>query len=108
MKNNKQERPEKAAPAIQLKNISIGQFFFICILIIGSILTNGMKLSALARSFNIKLTQKEIFGLSSITTSLNNFFFKAGSLLTSNYLKKHYQFPFMSFNFLSFPKQLEL
>ena len=82
---------------IHLKNISFPQFSFISILIIGSILTNGMKLRALAGSFNIKLTPKEIIGLSSITTSLNNFFFKAGSLFTSNYLKKRYEFPFMSF-----------
>ena len=82
---------------IHLKNVSTPQFSFISILIIGSILINGMKLRVLARSFNIKLTQKEILGLSSITTSLNNFFFKAGSLFTSNYLKKRYEFPFMSF-----------
>ena len=80
-----------------LKNISGSQFSFISILIIGSILTNGVKLRAVAKSFNIKLTQIEILGLSSITTSLNNFFFKAGSLFTSNYLKKRYDFAFMSF-----------
>ena len=80
-----------------LKNISLIQFLFISLLVIFSIITNGMKLRALAGSFNIKLTPKETLGLSSITTSLNNFFFKAGSLFTSNYLKKRYEFPFMSF-----------
>lgn len=80
-----------------LKKISAPQFFIISFLIIGSIITNGMKLRALAASFDIKLTPKETLGLSSITTSLNNFFFKAGSLFTSNYLKKRYEFPFMSF-----------
>jgi hypothetical protein len=80
-----------------LKNISIAQFSIITILIIGSITTNGIKLRTLARSFNIRLNIKETLGLSSITTSLNNFFFKSGSLFTSNYLKQRYEFPFMSF-----------
>jgi hypothetical protein len=81
----------------QLKNISATQFFLISFLIIGSIITNGVKLRTLAGSFNIKLNIKEALGLSSITTSLNNFFFKSGSLFTSNYLKQRYEFPFMSF-----------
>ncbi|MEK9628637.1 MAG: lysylphosphatidylglycerol synthase domain-containing protein [Nitrospinota bacterium] len=80
-----------------LKNISPAQFALITILIVGSIIINGMKLRSLAGSFKIKLTGRETLGLSSITTSLNNFFFKAGSLFTSNYLKKRYEFPFMSF-----------
>ena len=80
-----------------LKNISTVQFSLISFLIIGSIITNGMKLRALAGSFNIRLDIKEILGLSSITTCLNNFFFKSGSLFTSNYLKRHYEFPFMFF-----------
>jgi hypothetical protein len=82
---------------IHLKNISVAQFSLICFLIIGSITTNGMKLRTLAGSFNIRLNIKEALGLSSITTSLNNFFFKSGSLFTSNYLKRRYEFPFMSF-----------
>jgi len=82
---------------VHIKNITAPQFFIILLLIVGSITTNGMKLRALAESFNISLTYKETLGLSSITTSLNNFFFKAGSLFTSNYLKRRYEFPFMSF-----------
>ncbi len=81
----------------QLKDISFAQFFLIISLVIGSIIINGKKLNALAGSFNIKLKNKEVLGLSAITTSLNNFFFKAGSLFTSNYLKQRYEFPFMSF-----------
>ena len=80
-----------------LKNISTVQFSLISFLIIGSIITNGMKLRALAGSFNIRLDIKEILGLSSITTCLNNFFFKSGSLFTSNYLKRRYEFSFMFF-----------
>ena len=80
-----------------LKSISAVQFSLISFLIIGSIITNGMKLRALAESFNIRLNTKEILGLSAITTSLNNFFFKSGSLFTSNYLKRRYELPFMSF-----------
>ncbi|MBT5472359.1 MAG: hypothetical protein HOK41_17280 [Nitrospina sp.] len=82
---------------IQLKDISATQFFLIISLVTGSIIINGKKLNALAGSFDIKLKNKEVLGLSSITTSLNNFFFKAGSLFTSNYLKQRYEFPFMSF-----------
>ncbi len=82
---------------VHLKNISAIQFSLISCLILGSIIINGMKLKALAGSFNIRLNIKETLGLSSITTSLNNFFFKSGSLFTSNYLKQRYEFPFMSF-----------
>ena len=80
-----------------LKDISATQFSLIIFLVICSILTNGKKLSALAGSFDIKLNQWELLGLSSITTSLNNFFFKAGSLFTSHYLKQRYEFAFSSF-----------
>ena len=80
-----------------LKNISTEQLSLISFLIIGSIIINGMKLRALAGSFNIRLDIKEIFALSSITTCLNNFFFKSGSLFTSNYLKRRYELSFMFF-----------
>lgn len=80
-----------------LKNISAAQFSLISFLIIGPILINGTKLKGLIGSFDIKLTHKEAFGLSAITTSLNNLLFKSGFLFTSNYLKKRYEFPFMSF-----------
>ena len=80
-----------------LKDISATQFSLIIFLVICSILTNGKKLSALAGSFDIKLNQWVLLGLSSITTSLNNFFFKAGSLFTSHYLKQRYEFAFSSF-----------
>lgn len=82
---------------LSLRDISAGQFFLIIALAIASIITNGSKLRVLAESYNIKLTNRETLGLSSITTSLNNFFFKSGSLFTSNYLKQRYEFPFMSF-----------
>jgi hypothetical protein len=82
---------------LALKEISAGQFFLIAVVVIASLLINGSKLKILAGSYNIQLNPREIIGLSSITTSLNNFFFKAGSLFTSNYLKQRYEFPFMSF-----------
>ena len=82
---------------LALKEISAGQFFLIAGIVIASLLINGSKLKILADSYNIKLNTREMIGLSSITTSLNNFFFKAGSLFTSNYLKQRYEFPFMSF-----------
>lgn len=82
---------------LYLKNISTGQFFFITLIVIFSIITNASKLKALTRLYSIQLSNSETLGLSAITTSLNNFFFKAGSLFTSNYLKRRYEFPFMSF-----------
>jgi hypothetical protein len=82
---------------LALREISAGQFFLIAGVVIASLLINGSKLKILAGSYNIQLNPSEIIGLSSITTSLNNFFFKAGSLFTSNYLKQRHEFPFMSF-----------
>jgi len=82
---------------LALKEISAGQFFLIAGIVISSLLINGSKLKILAGSYNIQLNPREIIGLSSITTSLNNFFFKAGSLFTSNYLKQRHEFPFLSF-----------
>ena len=82
---------------LYLREISAVQFFIITAVVIASIITNASKLKALAGSYNIKLKNGEVLGLSSITTSLNNIFFKAGSLFTSNYLKRRYEFPFISF-----------
>ncbi|MBT3183160.1 MAG: hypothetical protein HOI59_13705 [Nitrospina sp.] len=82
---------------LALKEISVGQFFLIAIVVIASIIANASKLKALTGLYNIRLKNSEALGLSAITTSLNNFFFKAGSLFTSNYLKRRYEFPFMSF-----------
>jgi hypothetical protein len=82
---------------LYLKEVSAEQFFLIAIIVIASIITNGSKLKALAELYNIHLKNREVLGLSAITTSLNNFFFKVGSLFTSNYLKQRYEFPFMSF-----------
>ena len=82
---------------LALREISAGQIFIIAGIVIASLLINGSKLKILADSFNIQLKPSETIGLSSITTSLNNFFFKAGSLFTSNYLKQRHEFPFMSF-----------
>lgn len=82
---------------LYLKEVSAGQFFLIAIIVIASIITNGSKLKALVELYNIHLKRREVLGLSAITTSLNNFFFKVGSLFTSNYLKQRYEFPFMSF-----------
>ena len=82
---------------LALREISAGQFFIIAGIVIASLLINASKLKILADSYNIQLNPHEVFGLSSITTSLNNFFFKAGSLFTPNYLKQRHEFPFMSF-----------
>jgi hypothetical protein len=82
---------------LALREMSAVDFILIAGIVIASLLINASKLKILADSYNIQLNPHEVFGLSSITTSLNNFFFKAGSLFTSNYLKQRHEFPFMSF-----------
>lgn len=77
--------------------ISFLQFFFLFALSILTIATNGSKLRNIVSVFGIRLNAREWFGLSSLNTTLNNVFFKAGSLATSNYLKRKYDFPYMSF-----------
>lgn len=80
-----------------VREISFGQFSLIFVLVLCSVTLNGSKLNQLTRFFSLKLSTREWFGLSSITTALNNIFFKAGSLATSNYLKRKHDFPYMSF-----------
>lgn len=80
-----------------VREISLDQFCTIFLLVVFSVLLNGSKLNQLTRFFSLKLSTREWFGLSSITTTLNNIFFKAGSLATSNYLKRKHDFPYMSF-----------
>jgi len=82
---------------VTVRDISIDQFSLIFLLILCSVTLNGSKLNQLTRFFSLNLTAKEWFGLSSITTTLNSIFFKAGSLATSNYLKRKHDFPYMSF-----------
>jgi uncharacterized membrane protein YbhN (UPF0104 family) len=80
-----------------VREISIAQFGAIFFLVIFSVALNGSKLNQLTRFFSLKLSPGEWLGLSSITTTLNNIFFKAGSLTASNYLKRKHGFPYMSF-----------
>jgi uncharacterized membrane protein YbhN (UPF0104 family) len=80
-----------------VREISVGQFGVIFLLVVLSVTLNGSKLNRLTRFFSLKLSAREWFGLSSITTTLNNIFFKAGSLAASNYLKRKHDFPYMNF-----------
>lgn len=80
-----------------IRGISPLQILGMFCLAVLTITVNGSKLNQITQSFNIRLQGREWFGLSSITTTLNNVFFKAGSLVTSNYLKRKYDFPYMSF-----------
>ncbi|VAX29042.1 hypothetical protein MNBD_NITROSPINAE05-965 [hydrothermal vent metagenome] len=80
-----------------VREISVGQFGVIFLLVVLSVTLNGSKLNQLTRFFSLKLSAREWFGLSSITTTLNNIFFKAGSLTASNYLKRKHGFPYMNF-----------
>lgn len=85
------------AQLVTVREISLNQFGVIFLLVILSVTLNGSKLNQLTRFFSLKLSTREWFGLSSITTTLNNIFFKAGSLAASNYLKRKHDFPYMSF-----------
>ena len=80
-----------------IKEISFLQFFLLFTLSLLAIATNGSKLKNIVSVLGIRLSAREWFGLSSLNTTLNNVFFKAGSLATSNYLKRKYDFPYMSF-----------
>ena len=80
-----------------IKEISFLQFFLLFTLCLLTIATNGSKLRNIVSVFGIRLNAREWFGLSSLNTTLNNVFFKAGSLATSNYLKRKYDFPYMTF-----------
>jgi hypothetical protein len=77
--------------------ISFFQFFLLLILSLLTIATNGSKLRNVVNVLGIRLSTREWFGLSSVSATLNNLFFKAGSLVTSNYLKRKYNFHYMSF-----------
>jgi len=82
---------------VVIREISPLQIMGMFCLVVLTIIVNGSKLNQITRGFGIPLQRREWFGLSSITTTLNNVFFKAGSLVTSNYLKRKYDFPYMSF-----------
>ena len=80
-----------------IREISFLQFFLLFTLCLLTIATNGSKLRNIVSIFGIRLNAREWFGLSSLNTTLNNVFFKAGSLATSKYLKRKYDFPYMTF-----------
>ena len=67
------------------------------LLIIFSIIINGNKLRFITQSFNIELLLKEWVGLAFISSSLNGVVYKSGAIITSNYLKRKYDFPYTSF-----------
>jgi hypothetical protein len=85
------------AQLVIVREISLDQFGLIFSLVVFSVTLNGSKLNQLTRFFSLQLSAREWFGLSSITTTLNNIFFKAGSLTASNYLKRKHDFPYMNF-----------
>ena len=80
-----------------LRDLSFLQFVSFSSLVIFGITLSGSKLNCIAKYFNIHLKKSECFALSSMTTVLNSIFFKSGSLATSTYLKKKYDFPYASF-----------
>ncbi len=80
-----------------LREISRWQFCQLLILSLLTILLNGVKLRAITQSFNIHLQFREWLGLSSILLALNGLLFKSGTLVASNYLKRVYHLPYMSY-----------
>ena len=80
-----------------LQSLSVLELMSLSLLIICGIILSGSKLSFIANNFGICLKKSEWFALSSMTTILNSIFFKSGSLATSAYLKKKYDFPYASF-----------
>jgi hypothetical protein len=78
-------------------DISAFQFTLISILILTSIFLNGSKLNKITKNFNVYLSIKEWFALSSMTTLFNNFIYKSGSIVTSKYLKSRHAFPYSAF-----------
>jgi hypothetical protein len=78
-------------------DISAFQFTLISILILTSIFLNGSKLNKITKNFNVYLSIKEWFALSSMTTLFNNFIYKSGSIVTSKYLKSRHDFPYSAF-----------
>ena len=78
-------------------DISAYQFTLISILILTSIFLNGSKLNKITKNFNVYLSIKEWFALSSMTTLFNNFIYKSGSIVTSKYLKSRHDFPYSAF-----------
>jgi SAM-dependent methyltransferase len=80
-----------------ISEMSFFQFFLLFTLSLLAIATNGSKLKNIVSVLGIRLSAREWFGLSSVSATLNNLFFKAGSLVTSNYLKRKYDFHYMSF-----------
>ena len=80
-----------------IRDISAWQFISVSLLILIGVTINGSKLNCISRNFGVHLRIRELFALSSMTTVLNNVFFKAGSVATSGYLKKKYNFSYSSF-----------
>ena len=62
-----------------------------------SITINGNKLRLITESFKIKLNSQEWVGLAFISSFFNGVVYKSGSLITSNFLKREYKFPYPSF-----------
>jgi hypothetical protein len=81
----------------KLQELSFLQLFSFSSLVILGITLSGSKLNLITYYFNIYLKKSEWFALSSMTMILNSIFFKSGSLATSTYLKKKYDFPYPSF-----------
>ncbi len=80
-----------------ISKITPALFIGLSFLTILSIIINGNKLRLITKSFNIELNINEWIGLAFISSFLNGFVYKSGSLITSNYLKRNHNFSYASF-----------
>ena len=78
-------------------DISAFQFILIAVLMFTGISLNGSKLNKITKSFNLYLSPKECFALSSMTILFNNFIYKSGSIVASKYLKNRHGFAYSAF-----------
>ncbi len=81
----------------KVRDITITQFLQLFVLSSLTISVNGLKVKLITSTAGIRLSFREWFGLASISISLNGIFSKTGSVVTSNYLKRAYGFPYMSY-----------
>lgn len=79
-------------------SISVGSFVILLSLVLIEILLNGYSVYIILRSFGIKLSFNEWFGLSSVTTMTNFLLpFRGGMGIRAVYLKSKFDFPLTSF-----------
>ena len=81
----------------RILEVSINNFIIISLLVIATIVNNGLKNKVLISQFNIHLNKKEWFGLSVVNTFWNYLPFQGGLIAKGAYLKRQYNFPYSTY-----------